>query len=203
MSEHTDANYTIRSETKQLKAAMIGQGFDYLETKTIPTAGKTTIIDNALRFKYQNTWFEVSLDENGITIEKPYMVKKVWYQKKISVLCYPVSADTIRQLKDQLKPHIDSSIILTKEGDTLQIHNGIGEWEKIATYTPFTHQICSGNLSLRITTKTHQTLSCDRCNLRIAFPKNIETFTDLIKHLKEQNIKQPALNSLGMAIDFK
>lgn len=189
-----------KPETNQLKEAMIGQEFKFIETKSIQTAGKTTTIDNTLRFKYQNTLFEVSLDENGITIEKPYRVKKNWYQKKISTLCYPISADTIRQLKDQLKPHIDPTITLTKESDAFQIHDGVGEWEKMATYAPFTHQICGGRLTLRNTTRSHNTLSCNNCNFRFSIPNFIETFTDLINHLKEQDIQQQKNNPLNMNI---
>ena len=51
----------------------------------------------------------------------------------------------------------------------------------------FIHNTCGGFVDLRTTSFTHKAFTCRVCGLRVAIPKEVETYGDLLKHFERFN----------------
>lgn len=82
-------------------------------------------------------------------------------------------------------------IRLTPEGDFLcDISPGFGmkhtkDEDNLCYLTVGIHKFCNGNMERIQTTKTHDIIVCQKCHLRVQFPRNVLTYGDLRKAFKK------------------
>ncbi len=59
-----------------------------------------------------------------------------------------------------------------------------GEKDKLQPYAD-KHAVCGGFCHLTPISKTHQAISCVKCNLRVEFPIEIETYGQLREYFEQ------------------